>query len=202
MSSLRRISPGRSVRWLQAAASGLKDWISAVGGRKDINGKPVERLLLAGLMGFVTLIAILTVAGLIWVELSAASFPSWFDGRPAASPVAEIRGEGGYANILKRPLFARGRQAPAANPEAPPPPQLAAAPAPVPQDEGFVLKGVYIDGARAKAFLVSERNPTGTWVQTDEEIAGWRVVAVAPDHVQLNGGREQLTIPMSFGSQR
>jgi hypothetical protein len=80
---------------------------------------------------------------------------------------------------------------------------LASAPVPPPQpsglDQNITLKGVFIGGGLAKAFLISSQNPLGVWVQPSEEIAGWRVVAVQPDQVQLSGQGENLIVPLSVG---
>jgi hypothetical protein len=75
----------------------------------------------------------------------------------------------------------------------PPPPR----PASVALERGITLKGVFINGAQAKAFLVSAQNPLGIWVQPGEDIAGWKVVSLNPEEVVLEGQNEKLTIPLS-----
>ena len=103
----------------------------------------------------------------------------------------------GYENILQRPLFSRSRRGAA--------PAQAYVPAPSPPvmlDRGLVLKGVFINGPSAKAFLTSAQNPLGTWIRAGDEIAGWRVVAVKPDQVVLDGQNEKLVIPLSNSSPR
>jgi len=64
------------------------------------------------------------------------------------------------------------------------------------------LKGVFINGASAKAFLTSTQNPLGVWVAVNEEIAGWRVVTIQPDQVLLDAQNEKLVIPLINGSAR
>jgi hypothetical protein len=51
----------------------------------------------------------------------------------------------------------------------------------------------------AKAFLISTQNPLGIWVEVNEEIAGWRVVAIKPEQVQLNSQNEKLEVLLSAG---
>jgi hypothetical protein len=68
---------------------------------------------------------------------------------------------------------------------------------PVRLDQNITLKGVFMNGALAKAFLTSAQNPVGVWVQANEEIAGWRVVAVKQDQVLLDAQNEKLVIPLA-----
>jgi hypothetical protein len=79
----------------------------------------------------------------------------------------------------------------AALPLPPPPPPVVAV------DRGITLKGVFINGPEAKAFLISTQNPLGAWSQAGEEIAGWRIVAIEPDQVTLEGHHEKLIVPSS-----
>ena len=62
---------------------------------------------------------------------------------------------------------------------------------------GITLKGVFINGTQAKAFMISTQNPLGAWIQPGEEIAGWRLVAIEPDQVTLEGHNETLVVPSS-----
>ena len=48
----------------------------------------------------------------------------------------------------------------------------------------------------AKAFLTSTQSPLGVWVELNGEIDGWRVAAVTPEQVVLEGQGEKLTIPL------
>jgi hypothetical protein len=69
-------------------------------------------------------------------------------------------------------------------------------PQPVTLDQGITLKGVFINGELAKAFLISAQNPLGTWVEANAEIEGWRVVAIKPDEVVLDGQNQKLVVPL------
>ncbi|MGA7998217.1 MAG: hypothetical protein WCA28_25425 [Bradyrhizobium sp.] len=64
-------------------------------------------------------------------------------------------------------------------------------------DHDITLRGVFINLPQAKAFLTSAQNPLGIWVQTGEEIAGWRVAAVKPDQVLLEAPTEKLAVPLT-----
>jgi hypothetical protein len=154
--------------------------------------RPATRLLIVGLTAWIGLVGLVTVIAVASVAISTMSFPAWFGSRASASPSTEIRSAAGFENILLRPLFSRSRQAAVA-------PTVSASPSlPVTLDQGITLKGVFINGAMAKAFLTSAQNPVGVWVQVDEEIAGWRVVAVKPDQVLLDAQNEKLVIPLSI----
>ena len=48
----------------------------------------------------------------------------------------------------------------------------------------------------AKAFLITAQSPLGVWVEVNGQIDGWRVTAVTPDHVVLEGQGEKLTVPL------
>lgn len=157
--------------------------------------RPATRVLIAGLSGWIVLVAVVTVAAVVSVEMSAVSLPEWFGASPSGSRGAVARAPATFENIVQRPLFSRSRQGT--------PIVLASAPVPPPQpsglDQNITLKGVFIGGGLAKAFLISSQNPLGVWIQPSEEIAGWRVVAVQPDQVQLSGQGENLIVPLSVG---
>jgi hypothetical protein len=138
-----------------------------------------------GLVGFATVIAVASV------EMSTMNLPGWLDARASASPSVETRSTAGFENILQRPLFSRSRQAASAKVPTMPPSL------PVRLDQNITLKGVFMNGALAKAFLTSAQNPVGVWVQANEEIAGWRVVAVKQDQVLLDAKNEKLVIPLA-----
>jgi hypothetical protein len=101
----------------------------------------------------------------------------------------------GFDNIVQRPLFSRNRQGVtvAAVPVLAPPPTASTL------DQGVTVKGVFISGALAKAFMLSSQSPLGVWVQAGEEITGRRVVAVEPDHVTLDGQGEKLVVQLDAG---
>jgi hypothetical protein len=162
-------------------------------GRRELAGlRPATRLLIVGLMAWIGLVGLVTLVAVTALEISTMSFPVWLGSRAAASPSTEIRSAAGFENILLRPLFSRSRQTVAAV-SVSTPPSL-----PVTLDQGLTLKGVFISGALAKAFLTSAQNPLGVWVGVDEEIAGWRVVAVQPEQVLLDAQSERLVIPLSI----
>jgi hypothetical protein len=78
--------------------------------------------------------------------------------------------------------------------------QLAAAPVtpalPV-LDQNIVLRGVYINGTSAKAFLTSTENPNGGWIAVNGEIAGWRLVEIKPEQILLEGQGQKLAVKRS-----
>jgi hypothetical protein len=172
-------------------------------GRQDFPGRaefaslrPATRFLIIAMAAWIGLVGLANVLALAAVELSTMSAPAWFGARASSSPGSEVRPSARYESILQRPLFSRSRQAAAADAGVVPPPPAASAPL----DRGLTLKGVYINGTIAKAFLISAQNPLGVWVQVDEEIAGWRVVAVEPQQVLLNAQNERLEVALSAGS--
>jgi len=65
-------------------------------------------------------------------------------------------------------------------------------------DQNIILKGVFMSGAVAKAFLISAQNPLGVWAQVNDEVAGWRVLAVKPGEVLLEAQNENLVIPLQI----
>jgi hypothetical protein len=162
-------------------------------GWRELAGlRPATRFLIIGLMAWVGLAGLATMIAVASVEMSTMSFPTWLGVPASASPNSEIRSRAGFDNILQRPLFSRSRQAVPLTVSTPLPPQL-----PVMLDQNITLKGVFINGTLAKAFVISSQNPVGVWVQVNEEIAGWRVVAVKPDQVLLGARGEKLMIPLS-----
>jgi hypothetical protein len=160
--------------------------------REELAGlRPATRGLIVGLMAWIGLVGLVTTLAIVSVEISAVSLPSWLDSRTSTSPGATNRTAAAYDSIVQRPLFSRSRQLPVAMVAALPPPPI------VPIDRGITLKGVFINGAQAKAFLISTENPLGAWNQVGEEIAGWRIVAIEPDQVMLEGHNEKLVVPSS-----
>ena len=51
-----------------------------------------------------------------------------------------------------------------------------------------------MNGGIAKAFLVSAQSPDGAWAQTNDEVAGWRVLEIQPNQVLLGGSGHRLAI--------
>ena len=210
LNGARALAPATAQGRLAWAASSPRRWveprIAALIGRSEIPSlaevvalRPATRVLIAGLSGWVVLVAVVTVVAVVSVEMSAVSLPDWLGTSSSGSRGAVVRSPATFDNIVQRPLFSRNRQGAA-------PVVLASAPVPPPQpsglDQNITLKGVFISGTVAKAFLISPQNPLGVWVQPSEEIAGWRVVAVQPGQVQLNGQGENLIVPLSVGGGR
>jgi hypothetical protein len=174
-------------------------WIAVMLGRAELPGRaelaglrPATRFLIVGLTVWIGLVGLATVIAVAAVEVSSLSPSAWFGARASASASTEIRSPAGFENILQRPLFSRSRQAATV--------AVSTTPASLPAvlDQSIALKGVFINGALAKAFLTSAQNPLGVWAQVNEEVAGWRVVAVKPDQVLLHGQNEKLVVPLSI----
>jgi hypothetical protein len=164
--------------------------------REELAGlRPATRGLIVGLIAWIGLVGLVTTLAIVSVEISAVSLPSWLDSRTSPSPGKTNRTAATFDDIVQRPLFSRSRQLAvammAALPPLPPPPPVIAI------DRGITLKGVFINGTQAKAFMISTQNPLGAWIQAGEEIAGWRVVAIEPDQVTLEGHNEKLVVPSS-----
>lgn len=186
--------------------SGGGEFVSRLAGLLDRPGfpdraefvrlRPAMRFLMIALAAWIGLTVLATVFAVAAVEMSTMSLPGWFSARASASTRNEIRPSAGFEAILQRPLFSRSRQAAAVVVgDAPSSPVAMTT-----LDQGIALKGVYIDGAVAKAFLTSTQNPLGIWVQVDEEIAGWRVVAIKPEQVLLDSQNEKLEVLLGVGS--
>ena len=180
---------------LQFAASRL----AAMLGRADLPSRseltalrPATRFLILGFVAWIGLVGAMTLSAVISLEFSTVTAPAWFGRSSPAAKVSNARAAAGFENIVQRPLFSRNRQgfvAPEPAAAAPPPPMATL-------DAGITLKGVFMSDGVAKAFLVSAQNPLGVWVQASGQIDGWRVAAVTPDHVVLEGQNEKLTVPL------
>ena len=181
-------SPRRSL----ASRIAMKLGCAEFPGRAELAGlRPATRFLIVGLAAWIGLVGLATAMAVVSVEVSTLSLPAWLGARASASPNAGIRSPAGFENILQRPLFSRSRQGAAvAVPTAAPPP-------PVMLDQNITLKGVFMNGTLAKAFLTSAQDPVGVWVQANDDVVGWRVVAVKPDQVVLDARNEKLVIPLS-----
>lgn len=178
--------------------------VAALLGRADLPGRadffalrPATRVLMTGLAGWIGLVLVVGAVAACAVQLSRFSTPAWLDIRGTAAGKAKTAAIAGYDNIVQRPLFSRSRHAPSVAV-----PVVAAAPAPVAVDPGFVLKGVFMSDGVAKAFLLTAQNPVGTWVEADGEIAGWRVVGIQPDQVVLDSSNQRLAVPLKMTAGR
>ena len=96
------------------------------------------------------------------------------------------------APILDRPLFSPSRRPEAAAPLTPPAP-----PAPARRDRQITLKGVFIDGPEAKAFVTSADRPEGAWVSRGGTVNGWRVAAVLAGEVRFEAEGEAFSASMA-----
>ena len=183
----------------------LASSVAALLGRAHLPGRselaalrPPTRALLIGFAGWIVLAVLVTLAAVISVEMSAVSMPEWFGVPSSGSRAASARSPANFENIVQRPLFARNRQGMVQAPvplQAPPPPPASTL------DRDVTLKGVFISGSIAKAFLLSPQNPLGLWVQAGEDIAGWNVVAVQPDQVILQGQGEKWIVQRNVGAK-
>jgi hypothetical protein len=180
----------------QLAASRL----AAMLGRADLPGRselatlrPATRVLIVGLAAWIALVGAMTLGAIISLEFSTVTAPAWFGTSGAAAKSSDARAAAGYENIVQRPLFSRNRQvfvAPEPVAPEPPPPMVATL------DPGMTLKGVFLSEGVAKAFLITAQSPLGNWVEVNGQIGGWRVTAVTPGHVVLEGQGEKLTVPL------
>jgi len=174
--------------------------LAAMLGRTDLPSRseltalrPATRVLILGFAALIGLVGVMTLSAVISLELSTLTVPTWFGGSGPAAKASEARAAAGYENIVQRPLFSRNRQVlVAAEPvaPAPPPPVMATL------DPGMTLKGVFMSEGVAKAFLITAQSPLGTWVEINGQIAGWRVTAVTPGHVVLEGQGQKLTVSL------
>lgn len=170
-------------------------WETILPSRQALVGlPPATRYLIVGLAGLIGLVAAITVSAIIAVELSASSHPAWFGSGPFSESTARSRKDKTYEHVVERPLFSRNRQGSVAVADSP---IAAVAPAPPALDQGIILRGVYINGISAKAFLTSPQNPVGSWVNVNGEISGWRLVDVKPQQVMLEGQGEKLALKLN-----
>jgi hypothetical protein len=161
--------------------------------------RPATRVLITGLAAWIGLVGAVTVIAVISVEMSAVSVPAWLSTRGPASKGGATRAAASFENIVQRPLFSRNRQVVVApEPASAPPPALPT----LTLDQGITLKGVFVNEGFAKAFLLTTQNPVGVWVQVNEEINGWRVAAVLPDQVVLEGQNQKLVVPLNVSGGR
>jgi hypothetical protein len=206
------VTPPVTTQGRLAALAGLSQRLVTSGtaallGRTEFPGigelaalRPATRALIAGLSGWIILVILVSVVAVVSVEMSTVSLPEWLGTPSSASGGAAARPPVSFENIVRRPLFSRSRQGmtlaavPVPVPAAPPPPSTL--------DQNVTLKGVFINGPLAKAFLLSSQNPLGIWVQPDEEVSGWKVLAVQPDQVVLEGQGEKRIVQLHPGGAK
>jgi hypothetical protein len=181
--------------------------LAAILGRTDLPSRselmalrPATRVLILGFAAWTGLVGAMTLSAVISLEFSRVTAPAWFGSLGPVAKASEARAAASFENVVQRPLFSRNRQGfvaaqPASAPPPPPPPTVTL-------DRSIILKGVFMSDGFAKAFLITSQNPLGLWVQVNAEIDGWRVAAVAPGQVILEGQNEKLAIPLSVTSVR
>ena len=114
-------SPGATRVRLEGAAGAPRrlaaSWLAALLGRAQLPGmgelaalRPPTRALLVGFSGWIVLVALVTLAAVVSVEMSAVSMPEWLGVPSSASRTAAARSPANFENIVQRPLFARSRQ--------------------------------------------------------------------------------------------
>jgi hypothetical protein len=186
--------------YLKDLPSGVPHQLARILGRQELPQRsefaqlrPGLRLLIISLAGCVGLVAAVTVIAVLSVEVSTMSVPGWLAPRATSAATADPRSRTGFENnISQRPLFSRGRKVVAvAQPVA------AAAPPPQLRDENLKLKGVFIDGTTAKAFVTSTETPFGSWVALNGVIGGWRIASVTPNQVELGANDEKRVLTLN-----
>jgi hypothetical protein len=155
--------------------------------------RPALRLLIIALAGWVGLIATVTALAILYLELDIISRPELLGPQTSSEAHIQTPRSVTFDNIVDRPLFARSRT---------PTTVLVSVASPSSPDrvgdQNIRLKGVFIRGALIKAFVTSTNTPLGTWVALDDDVGGWRVAAVTPDHMELNVRDEKVIIPLTF----
>lgn len=155
---------------------------------------PPRRGLLIGLAVSIGLAAVTPVATIVALEVAVGSQSMW-DGRGTLVPARPESRTDGYENILQRPLFARNRQGLLTTPA--PAATEAVAPIRTMLDPSVALRGVFMNGERAKAFLTSSDNPVGIWIALNEQWSGWRLSEVKPNEIVLEADGERQTLPLT-----
>jgi hypothetical protein len=189
--------------YLKALPAGLSRlFCAALLGRKDLP-EPGEfaqlrrglRFLIIGLASWVGVVGAATVLAVLWLQISTMSAPSWLGTRTSSVATVDAHFRSGFENILQRPLFSRSRKPIAV---ALARPVALVSPLPPSRDRNIKLKGVFLNGAIAKAFVTSTEAPSGSWVAINGEIGGWRIASVTSDQMVLNANEEKLVIPLTF----
>jgi len=156
---------------------------------------PLRRGLLLGLVVMTALMVAAPIVAILSLELALASQSTLGTSGGRVSVGREGQGAGTYENILQRPLFSRSRQLLAVAA----PPAMVDAPAPLVRtmlDPSVALRGVFISGERAKAFLTSSDNPVGVWIGLNEQWSGWRLSEVKPNEIVLEAEGERQTLQL------
>jgi len=157
---------------------------------------PLRRGLLLGLAALTGLAVAVPIVAIASLEFAIASQSALGSGGGRAPGGRENGGAGNYENILQHPLFSRSRQplaaaAPPATGDAPTPPARTML------DPSLALRGIFMNGERAKAFLTSSDNPVGIWIALNEQWSGWRLSDVKPNEIVLEAGGERQTLQLT-----
>ncbi|HEX2257783.1 MAG TPA: hypothetical protein VHG92_14010 [Afifellaceae bacterium] len=115
------------------------------------------------------------------------------------------------SEILGRPLFSPTRRPPI------PEPQPVAEPLPAPRVVTFVaeepeppvsqasdlrelrLIGVLRADEQRRALVTTPEEPEGIWLAEGQELLGWRIVAIAPNEIEVASGEERHTLSLQVG---
>jgi hypothetical protein len=164
--------------------------------RELMSVAPLRRGLLFGLAALTAVAVALPIVAIVSLELAIASQSALGGSNGRASQGRENRGAGIYENVLQHPLFSRNRQALAVAA----PPVIGEAPAPPTRtmlDPSVALRGIFMNGERAKAFLTSSDNPVGVWIALNEQWSGWRLSDVKPNEIVLEADGERQTLQLT-----
>lgn len=107
---------------------------------------------------------------------------------PLANPSQPV---GAFDVINARPLFKPDRK------PVPPPPTPGEAVAAPPPPPTLSLVGVIIDGSRQLALLRVPQSPLAVSASVGDDVAGWRVTAVYPDHIVLRRDTAEMTFSLN-----
>jgi hypothetical protein len=180
---------------LELACAGVRQRLPGqIPSRRELKSlAPLRRGLLVGLSVLTGLAAVGPILAIVSLELAIANQSASGAGNRALAGW-ESRSGGTYENILQRPLFSRSRQL-----------LTAAAPAAVVLststramlDPSVALRGVFMNGERAKAFLTSSDNPVGVWIALNEQWSGWRLSEIKPNQIVLEADGERQTLQLT-----
>ena len=108
-----------------------------------------------------------------------------------------------YTETLTRPIFRADRKPFVAEVAPPPPPpaeEAAEAPPaapPVEPPQGLKLVGIMRDGdGQDRALLKSAQSPAASWLQTGDEIDGWRISGISGSAVTLSADTASVTLDL------
>jgi hypothetical protein len=94
-----------------------------------------------------------------------------------------------------RPVFAPTRKPFVPTQPAVESPSVVEAPASLEGDSTqFQLKGVFRNGSKSSAWIITPDQPNGAWFSVDAEIQGWRVRSIETDAVVLATAQRSVTL--------